>query len=110
MSITINISIEQILEKVNDIIQQYGVRDKYEDEVNEYEINEYEMESLFIPITIEQVDDDLSELGLDSLSFIRLIVSLEEEYNVEFKDEDLILSNMNTVKKIFSAVQRLLKS
>lgn len=92
MSITKEVYIEQILEKINDIIQQYGVR-----------------KSQFIPITIEQVENDLSELGLDSVSFIRLIVSLEEEYSIEFEDENLILSNMNTVKKIFIAVQRCLK-
>jgi len=51
-------------------------------------------------IDIDHVDDDLTHLGLDSISFIRIIVALEEDFEIEIPDEYLQLSEMNTVKKI----------
>lgn len=58
-----------------------------------------------IEISIEQVNDDLSDLGMDSISFIKTIVSLEEEFECEIPDEKLIISEMNTVNKIIDVLQ-----
>jgi acyl carrier protein len=51
-------------------------------------------------IKTEHIDQDLQELGMDSISFIRIIVSLEEEFELEIPDEFLIITEMNTVNKI----------
>ena len=55
-------------------------------------------------IVNSQLDDDLSELGMDSLAFIRIIVSLEEEFDCEIPDSKLLLSEMNTVNKIYKVL------
>jgi Acyl carrier protein len=57
-------------------------------------------------ITTVQSDEDLSQLGMDSIMFIRIIVSLEEEFECEIPDSKLLITEMNTVNKIF----KLLKS
>lgn len=57
--------------------------DKIEKEV--FEI--FRMENPNIEEKIETVK--LSDLGINSISFIKIIVALEEKFNFEFDDEDL---------------------
>lgn len=47
-----------------------------------------------------QADDDLIEIGLNSLNCIQLIVLLEDKYNIEFGYSDLSVESVNTVSKI----------
>lgn len=58
-------------------------------------------------ITEKMLDEDLSEKGMDSIAFINIIVSLEEEFECELPDEKLILSEMNTVNKIMDVLYEL---
>lgn len=44
--------------------------------------------------------DDLRELGLDSVAFIKMVVALEEASGREVDDEYLLLDAMNTIEKI----------
>ena len=57
-----------------------------------------------IKIDVAQIDKDLSVIGMDSLVFIRVIVALEEEFDIEFPDDKLLMSEMNTVSKILDVV------
>lgn len=50
-------------------------------------------------------DDDLRELGLDSVAFIQMVVALEDASGKEVGDEDLLLDNMNTIAKIEGTLQ-----
>lgn len=50
--------------------------------------------------TKEQLDENLAELGMDSIAFIRVIVSLEEEFECEVPDSKLIITEMNTINKM----------
>lgn len=43
------------------------------------------------------IEDDLFERGLDSMKCIQLIVLLEDEFNVVFEEEELVLDNLSTV-------------
>ena len=43
-----------------------------------------------------QADDDLIEIGLNSLNCIQLIVLLEDKYNIEFGYSDLSVESVNT--------------
>ena len=56
-------------------------------------------------VTVDQCDDDLLELGLDSIKFIQIIVSLEEAFECEIPDEKLLLTEMNSVNKILEVLQ-----
>ena len=53
-----------------------------------------------LAITTEQVDKDLTKMGMDSIAFIRLVISLEEEFECEIPNEKLLITEMNTVYKI----------
>lgn len=61
-------------------------------------------------IDLEQLDDDLSELGMDSIKFIQIIVEIEETFECEIPDSKLIITELNTVQKIFDVLQELHES
>lgn len=53
-------------------------------------------------------DDLLEDYGFDSVNIVELIVLLEEEYNIEFTDTDLDLSNFKSISTISDTVIRRL--
>ena len=61
-----------------------------------------------IMITGEQADEDLTALGVDSIVFIKFIVAMEEEFDCEIPDSKLILSEMNSVSKIYEALKEVI--
>lgn len=59
-------------------------------------------------ITLEQTEDDLSALGMDSITFIRVVVALEEAFDIEIPDEYLLIIEMNTLSKITDVISAAL--
>ena len=45
-------------------------------------------------------DADLLELGLNSLNAIEMVVYLEDTFEIEISDEDLMLENFSSIDKI----------
>lgn len=58
-------------------------------------------------LTIDNLEMDLHKC-MDSIGFVRLIVDLEQEYNIEIPDRYLVLEEINTVKKIEAIVAKLI--
>ncbi len=56
-------------------------------------------------VTVDQCDNDLLELGVDSIKFIQIVVSLEEAFECEIPDEKLLLTEMNSVNKMLEVLQ-----
>ena len=42
-------------------------------------------------VSEDKLDEDLSELGMDSITFIKTIVALEEEFECEIPDSKLLI-------------------
>jgi phosphopantetheine attachment domain protein len=59
-------------------------------------------------ITFEQTEDDLSALGMDSIVFIRVVVALEEAFDIEIPDEYLLITEMNTLSKMTDVISTVL--
>jgi len=47
-------------------------------------------------------------LSIESISFIRIIIALEEHFDCEFPDSKLIYSEMDSVEKIFKTLKEVL--
>lgn len=60
-----------------------------------------------LEISKEQLEEDLPELGMDSITFIQIIVGLEEAFDCEIPDDKLLISEMDTVKKMVDVLQEL---
>lgn len=61
-----------------------------------------------IKIYQNQFDEDLANMGIDSISFIQIIVALEEELDIEIPDEKLLLTEMNTFSKMVDVISAVL--
>ncbi|WP_083205173.1 acyl carrier protein [Bacillus sp. FJAT-27264] len=67
----------------------------------------YEMIASLLNVDVEYVknineDEDLMLHGMTSISCIKLVVMLEEKYNFDLKDEDLLIEKYNTFNKLFA--------
>jgi phosphopantetheine attachment domain protein len=59
------------------------------------------------PILSNQLEEDLSLLGMDSIIFISVVIALEEEFDIEIPDEKLSLNEMNTIAKIMDVISSI---
>jgi len=50
--------------------------------------------------------DSLSEIGIDSLKKVELIINLEDELNIKFDDGDLDPGKLVTVKNILELTEK----
>jgi len=53
-----------------------------------------------------QLEDSLATIGLSSVSFIKLIVAIEAQFNFEFADEDLNYKVFQTLQDIVNYIER----
>ena len=58
----------------------------------------------------EQSDNNLSEMEMDSIVFIQIIVEIEEVFECEIPDSKLLLTELNTAQKIYDVLQELYES
>lgn len=58
-----------------------------------------------VEVTENKLDENLSELGMDSITFIKIIVALEEEFECEVPDSKLLIGELNTANKIFQVLK-----
>lgn len=56
-------------------------------------------------VSQEKLKDSLPEMGMDSITFIQIVVALEEEFECEIPDEKLLITEMDTVQKIVDVLQ-----
>ncbi len=52
--------------------------------------------------------ESLKKYGLESISLVRVIVKLEEKYDIEIKEDDLVPENFQTVESICSLMNQYL--
>lgn len=50
-------------------------------------------------------EDNLMDFGLDSISMVKVVVIIEEIYNISIPDEDLLFENFNSIEKITQYIQ-----
>ena len=58
-------------------------------------------------ISYKNIDKKLSDMGIDSIAFIQIIVALEEELECEIPDSKLLMSELDTVQKISDVLEGL---
>lgn len=50
-------------------------------------------------------NDNLFNLGLDSLNVIKLIIGIEEELNIKFQDKDIDSKNWKSIENINKLIE-----
>lgn len=58
-------------------------------------------------LDIETVDynENLIDLGLDSLKYVKLIIEIEDYYDIEFPDEKLVIKESNSILKLSEIIK-----
>lgn len=69
-----------------------------------------ELDGITAPIEDIKTDDLLVTLGIDSITFIRLVVMLEEVLNIVFDDEVLSIDRLGTLEDIAEYLQIKLRN
>lgn len=62
-------------------------------------------ETLEIPKESIKIDEPLSELDLDSINYVKLVIALETEFDFEFDDDKLLISEFPTVRSLVEYVE-----
>ena len=62
-------------------------------------------ELLAIPANSVRIDEPLSEINLDSLNFVNLVIALETEFGFEFDGDKLLISEFPTVSSLVDYVE-----
>lgn len=55
-----------------------------------------------------QGTENILDLGIDSFQLMNVIVELENELNIEFRDEDLIIIKFQNLNEICNSIQEVL--
>ncbi|MDR3046759.1 MAG: phosphopantetheine-binding protein [Bacteroidales bacterium] len=75
------------------------VIEKILDNLKKFDINIADLEADFI-----------TENNIDSITFIEIIINLEEEFSILIPEEYLLIERMNTVSKIAEVIKKELIS
>lgn len=62
-------------------------------------------DELLVSVDKIEKNDNLFNLGLDSLNVIKLIIGVEEELNVKFYDKDIDSENWKSVENINKLIE-----
>ncbi len=54
-----------------------------------------------------QGEENLIELGMDSLKFVEMVLQIEEKYSIQIPDQQLNLLNLNCVNNIVKVIKEL---
>lgn len=59
--------------------------------------------------SIYEIEDDenILILGMDSISILKVVTEIEDEYDIEFDDEDLNYDNLKSISSIASCIEKI---
>jgi len=60
--------------------------------------------NLTMPIDNVNLDTDLQSMGMDSISFIKIVIGIENMFGIEFPDEKLLIKKAGTLKDLCGIV------
>ena len=59
---------------------------------------------------ISDYTDLVEDLGMDSMTFVSVIIEIESKFNIIFSDDMLQIENFKTIEKIVALVQDICES
>lgn len=54
-----------------------------------------------------KMDDDLQAIGINSVTYVKFIILIEEEFDIEFEIEDISFKEHNTFRKIIEVIKNM---
>ncbi|PJN52292.1 hypothetical protein PAEAM_46970 [Paenibacillus sp. GM1FR] len=89
-------------------IEEESFLQEYPVAYDQFDIHFYQVVEMFSEqkLDVGALDEDLRVLGLNSISFIKLIIALENEFNIEMDDEYLELENFTTLQHLKDSLRK----
>ncbi|NEW06274.1 acyl carrier protein [Paenibacillus sp. SYP-B3998] len=53
-------------------------------------------------------DEALNTIGMDSINCMEIVVEIEEEFEITFSDDELLLESLNSLNKLTAIVEQKL--
>lgn len=78
-------------------------------ETVEYKVREI-LSAMFASVDVSVIEMETpleNKLGIDSLKTLQLIVELEQVFDIEVDDDDLLFENFATIHKIVELITRM---
>ena len=72
-------------------------------------LNILEQIDMQIELSVDAVDLKLSEMDMNSVDFIQMLILIEEKFNIEIPDEYLDINKFNTLMEIETLVKELIE-
>lgn len=74
------------------------------------EIKDVIIQNIELELPLDQInyDTDLLEIGLTSISFIRLLVLLEDKFDIEVDDSELDYENFSNINNLANMIQKMI--
>lgn len=60
-------------------------------------------------LTLADSDKELINFGMDSITFVSIIVKIEEFYDFQFPDDKLTLADCASISKIYKIINKIFK-
>lgn len=80
---------------------EFFINTSHHTEISEYIITQIKSISFEKSISIHT---RLSNLNIDSLLFVEMLIKLENEFNIQFRQEELVLSAFKTVGDLVDCI------
>jgi len=89
-------------EKIRIITKEETIKTKIREILNK---------SIDLAVSIDIINDNdrLVDFGMDSMGFIRVITCIEEEFQIEFEVETMLVSNFETINHFFDYIKKMLE-
>lgn len=71
-------------------------------------IKEKVIETLDSDNTEVNEESNISQLGVSSIAYVKLLIFIEEEFDIMFDDDDLLISDDITVKELAKKIESLI--
>ncbi len=94
---------DKIRDIINEVLKESNERNAKKLKDHSEEVKEVRL------LTIDDDEENIQELGIDSLAYIRLIVMLEGYFDIEFDDDDIVPHKLMTVVDFNNAINKILK-
>jgi len=65
------------------------------------------LDQVLDPSVTFQDDTPLAPLGVDSMSYVRLLLAVERDHDIQFPDEEMTPENLATVDSLATALVRV---
>ena len=78
---------------------------KYENRIREIIVSTIKTN---VPVDNIGIYDNLRDFGMDSLSFITLIIEIENTFHIEFPNDKLFISDAGTIDSLNRIVEQML--